>query len=374
MKKRVWLIGLVFGISVMFVGALVGCRSTSKVQIGLLADLSGQSASIGIPGRDAARLAVDRYNEDHFGTTYELVVKDTMGSAKIANEQLQTFLNDSIQLIIGPYTSAEVDELHDQLNTGEVLFMSPTVAADSLSQQSDYFYRVIGAASLQAETLAKAAYDIEGDQDVLVIYERNNESFCKPIVDRFDEITQIKRDQAVEFLDFDSNKTEDFGGYVDEVIKKGVDGVLFIGPSQKAAVFLQQLTIAGYKGNRYLTLWSNTKELVSGAGDALNGAYVISTMSRERGTDSMNAFSEAFYNRYHYDAEFVAYFTDEAVMTLLDSVDKSKSFSAKDVKAVLDQGVSVKGYTSDYQLDDYGDSNKAYILMRYVDNAFVKVN
>lgn len=351
----------------------VGCRSTETVRIGLIVDLSGKSSTLGIASRDAAMLAVERYNEENFGTTYELVVKDTHGDADTTRDMVKELVDESVELIIGPMTSGEVDNIKDYLITGEVVFISPTVATDDLSGIDDYMFRIIGAASLQAETLAYAAYEVEKNRNAIVIYDSNNQSFGLPVAQRFDEITTKHYGHNTYMIDYDSSSTDDFSKYIDEVIAYDADGVLFIGPSEDAAVFLQQLKLAGFDGGRYLTLWSNTKELVSGAGDTLNGTYITSAFSTDGMTKAMHDYERVFVEKFGYNPDFMTYYTDEAFTSLFSAIEKSGSTSAKDIKIELSGGLSVEGYGLEYTINEHGDSNKQYVLMQYKDNKLQRV-
>lgn len=344
---------------------MVGCRSAETVKIGLLVDISGKSSSLGITARDAALLAVEQHNEANFGASYEVVVKDTKGDAARTREMVQSFVNEGVQMVIGPITSGETDDIRDYFASGELVFLSPTVSTDDLTGIDDYMFRVIGAARLQVETLAHAAYDIDGNDKVAIIYEQNNTSFGEPMANRFNAITKKRLGSDALVLDYDSNATKDFSVYIEELLKHEADGVIFIGPSEDTSVFLQQLALAEFEGNKYLTMWSNTNNLVAESGSAVDGVYITAFFHQELMNEAMHDYEKMFSEKFGYKPGFIAYNVDEACEALFQAFEANQYYDADNIKEALSQGLEVDGYSSSYTIDKYGDSNKPYILMQF---------
>jgi branched-chain amino acid transport system substrate-binding protein len=132
-------------------------RAACGYKIAYLGILSGSNRGDGETIRNATRLALDRYNNDHEGCTTELVQYDTKGNAdeaaRLADEIAR---DDKILGVVGPVFYAESQKVMPILNAAGVTVIAPSLSYPTLSQQDwRTFHRIIGTDLDQAAAGAK---------------------------------------------------------------------------------------------------------------------------------------------------------------------------------------------------------------------------
>jgi len=133
--------------------------------IGAVIPLTGSGASTGESMNVALGFAVEDVNE-YFKTInseYSVSVKieDSGTDTTIALQKVTALHDQSIQAIIGPYSSASVKAVKDYADNNDVLIVSPSSVATSLALPGDNIFRLAPADFNQAEALT-ALLDHDG--------------------------------------------------------------------------------------------------------------------------------------------------------------------------------------------------------------------
>jgi len=158
---------LIFAIAICSFLSLNTCSETSddpvkEITIGALIPLSGAFGQQGVAIRTALELAVEDANADlssrNKNTVLTLEVEDTETEPAIAASQLETMLEASVRLIIGPITSAELLACQDIINNSEAIIISPSSTSLELSIADDHIYRMVPDDSKMAEAISAAAW------------------------------------------------------------------------------------------------------------------------------------------------------------------------------------------------------------------------
>lgn len=105
----------------------------------------------------------------------DLILKDTKNDPTLALEELATFKNMGIKIVIGPTSSSVAKELLDYANKNDMILISPSSTAPSLSIKNDNLYRTVANDAQQAKALATLIASNKNVQYVLPIY--RNDTF-----------------------------------------------------------------------------------------------------------------------------------------------------------------------------------------------------
>lgn len=176
-KKTTLLILFAFVISSFIY--LQGCNQNNEViKIGVVGTMSGINSDLSVSGRRGVELAVDEFNEAGGlnGKKIELVVKDDMNDATTALKIDKEFISENIPVVIGHYTSGMMVNSMAYLKDQDILFLSPTISADSLSGINDNFIRFIATTREQAVILADTANQHQ-HKKFAIIYNVENTGF-----------------------------------------------------------------------------------------------------------------------------------------------------------------------------------------------------
>jgi len=174
------IIGLIVGVGIGFGASLAFQRPSSTQKtvtytIGVIMPLSGTLASFGTSFVNSVKLAVNEMNANlsAIGSPirFNVVVADDGGTPAGALSALQSMYQSySVQVVIGPLTSAEVLGLRDYADANHIVILPPAATATSLRIANDYVLRP-GQPGDQFEGSALAQTILQfGEKYVVYIY------------------------------------------------------------------------------------------------------------------------------------------------------------------------------------------------------------
>ena len=185
-------------------------ESSNKVMIGGLFSITGNWETLGKASKAALKIAIEDINEFYKGNEknvkFASSVKDTVLEPNLALELLKEFLDSGTNLVIGPMSSAEVSVIKDFADSNDIIIVSQSSTAGSLSIAGDNIFRFAPDDSQEGRAITE-----------LMLH------------DGIDSIIPIFRDDAGnEGLNIATTLFfEDAGGFVGESIKYGPDTVDF---------------------------------------------------------------------------------------------------------------------------------------------------
>lgn len=173
MKKIYVLAG--FFITALMIGA--GCASnkqtTDPIAIGFISPLTGDVASVGVPSRQAAELAVEEINAAGGvnGHPLKLIVEDGKCSPKDATFAASKLMNvDRVTAIVGGLCSSETSAFAPSAMQKKVIVFSHGSSAPSLSKTGKYFFRSYPSDALQGKIAAEYAYQTMGARKIAIVF------------------------------------------------------------------------------------------------------------------------------------------------------------------------------------------------------------
>ena len=123
---------------------LAGCAEPPPLRIGFLAELSGRSADLGEAARNGVILATDQYRENGRADKrpLEIIVRDSGQTAESAAGAAQELVAGGVDLIIGPTSSAVVDNILPTVEKAGVVLLTPTASAVKFHGKDDMLFRI----------------------------------------------------------------------------------------------------------------------------------------------------------------------------------------------------------------------------------------
>jgi branched-chain amino acid transport system substrate-binding protein len=130
-----------------------------SVTLGALLPISGASSSLGESEEAAIKIAIKDVNEylskSNSNIRVGLIIEDTQTNPAISLEKLQDLAAKGVRIVIGPGTSAEIQELKDYADKNGILLVSPSSTAPSLAVEGDNIFRFVPDDTHQAQAISK---------------------------------------------------------------------------------------------------------------------------------------------------------------------------------------------------------------------------
>jgi branched-chain amino acid transport system substrate-binding protein len=139
--------------------APIDSNGKQSITLGALLPLTGASSSLGESEDAAIKIAIKNVNEyfskSNSHTRVGLIVEDTQTNPTISLEKLKDLAARGVRIVIGPGTSAEIQEVKDYADKNGILLASPSSTAPSLAVPGDNIYRFIPDDTHQAQAISK---------------------------------------------------------------------------------------------------------------------------------------------------------------------------------------------------------------------------
>ena len=116
-------------------------------------------SSLGESEDAAIKIAIKDVNEyfskSNSNTRVGLIIEDTQTNPAISLEKLQDLAAKGVRIVIGPGTSAEIQEVKDYADKNGILLVSPSSTAPSLAVPGDNIFRFVPDDTHQAQAISK---------------------------------------------------------------------------------------------------------------------------------------------------------------------------------------------------------------------------
>ena len=129
------------------------------VTLGALLPLTGAWATVGESENAAIKIALKDVNQylskSNSNIRIGLIVEDTRTDPEVSLEKLQDLASRGVRIVIGPATSAELDELQYYASQKGIMLISPSSTAPSLAVVGNNVYRFIPDDTYQAQAISR---------------------------------------------------------------------------------------------------------------------------------------------------------------------------------------------------------------------------
>lgn len=370
MKRKAISISLVL----VLLLTMSACTGPKVVKVGVIGDFSGRGAELCVPIRDAMFLLADEYNANQQDYEVQIVAKDHQGDVDQASEVLSEFIEEGIELVVGPMLSTIAYENYDFMTSGELLFISPTVSTVSLEGVDDYLIRVIPTNATQGRNLGEYAITVESNDKAGILFEATNIEFTYYLAEGFKTVYENHGGEVVYFNEFETGSTQDLEALALEIAESGAEDLLLVSNSLDVAYLCQYLEANQVNANIYTAVWANQASLFEMGGSAVNGLYVLGAFDEALTTDAYKAFQARYFERYQKEMTMTAGYAYDATAILFEMLEAGVYEDIDTMKETILEISEFEDFSQSFSIDEYGDANRDFTLYQIVEGNLVKVD
>lgn len=355
---------------------LSGCSKNGEtIKIGIAGTMSGINSDFSVSGRRGVELAVDEFNKAGGlnGRKIELVVKDDKNDPDTALIVDKEFINENIPVVIGHYTSGMMVNSMDYLKNKDILFLSPTISADSLSGLDDNFIRFTGMTNESAIVLADTAKK-NNNRKFAVIYDIENKGFNDALFDNFKRLLEENQGEVILTKTYTSSVNVNYSSLTKDIAESDAEALLIISGAVDNALITQQLRKMGSKVQIYSSLWSNTGDLIKNGGAAIEGMFIVGAIDLDGTAPELVRFKEEFLDQYGENPTYSAVLSYEATTTLFQAMKMGPDLEPTTLKNNIIRTKDFKGLDTNYQIDKYGDNIRNFMIFKLENGKLRKVD
>lgn len=328
-------------------GLLVaGCGkkpAVPDINVGLLAELTGDIAAVGVSARNGAELAAFDVNEGGGIRVGEeihgirLIIEDTGGQAARAAEGAKRLIDEEkVVAIIGPSASLGAVPAAQVAETSKVLLISPWSTAPKLTvdeatgQPRKYVYRVCFTDAFQGKFLAKYAVDFARAKTAAVLYEGASEaphSQAEIFKKEFEALGG-----TVPYFETYETGTKDFAEAMKKIAEAKVDVVLLPNYYGDVAVQLTQARAAGIKAAIVGSDNWNVEQLLRRAPKEVEGTSFLAHYFTGARVDAVAKFVTTYKNKYGQPPDDVAALAYDAVILLSRALEAGGAIERESIR------------------------------------------
>ena len=242
-----------------------------KGKIGFFGALSGSNASVVLPSRDGAKLALTQFLAENDDCTIEMQEFDTEGDPAKATPVANKIATDTEFVgVIGGAFSGETRATKATYQEAGVPMISASATATDLTSEepAPVFHRIVGYDDLQAPAVALYLRDLAKAKKVFVV--DDSTTYGGPLG------AKVKSELGDLVVDSDKvqEKQTEFSATVSKIKSAAPDTVLYVGYAAEAGPFLKQLRSSGYKGTFMGTDGLYGVDFPKAAGEQAEGAVI----------------------------------------------------------------------------------------------------
>jgi len=228
-------------------GLGVSAHAADAIRLGFLTINSGALAAGGKQMEEGLRLFLKERNNMIAGRKVELIVADTAGQPAVTKSKAQELVEkDKVHVIIGPLAAFEALAIDDYIRKSETPIISPSAAAEDLTQRkpNPWFVRAVGTSAQANHAMGEyAAKDLKYKRVAVIA---DDFAFGHETVSGFQRVFEENGGKVVQKL-WSPLNVADYGTYISQ-IKPDVDAVFAGFAGGNGIKFLKQYKEYGLQG------------------------------------------------------------------------------------------------------------------------------
>ena len=375
---------IIFTVLSFFALSILGCGGddSSKIKVGLIAELTGDIPAVGASCKNAAKMAVAEINDAggfQLGEKkykVDLIIEDNAGKADQSASSAQKLITQKkVLAIVGPNASRYVLPAAEIAESSKVVLITPWSTAPKATLDSKtgvskkYVFRSCFIDPFQGQVLAKFTLDNLKLKKAAVLYDVASE-YNKGIAEIFKEVFEKNGGKIVAFETYTTND-KDFSSQLTK-IKKAAPQIIFL-PNYYSEVPLQ-IQQAKRLGIKIPFIGSDSW----GSEELLNlfvydGSvfYFSSLYAADAATPVTKIFIENYKSKYGSTPDDVAALTYDSFGLLWQALKSSGKNDRKAVRDALAKIPKYEGVTGTMQFKEgSGDPIKSAVILKITDGKF----
>jgi len=359
---------IISGWALLCVVCLFGCGAREPIQIGFVSELTGRNAGLGLQGRNAAQLAIQKINAQGGveGRSLELVVRDTRGNPRLVANFDRELLDSGVSILTGHMTSWEIEAALPMLEGRPAVLFSPTASSPNYTGIADSFFRLSPASTIQTTLMAEYTYQQLGLRRAAVIYDQSNLSYARTFGEDFADHFSSLGGQVLTVTHFSDSALSDL---VAEIYRAEPDVVLIVASGFNTAVIAQQIRLLDWPVQLLASNWALTNDLLQNGGRVVENMILPTHFDQGCQTPAYLDFRSEYESAYGHAPTFAAVFAYETIWAIRDGLEQTQG-QMETLGQVLSVPRSVAGLCDKIFLDEFGDATRTLYLVSVAGNEF----
>jgi len=347
-----------------------GAATGEEITIGTISPNTGSLAAYGAAVTTAVELAVEEINAAGGinGSQVKVVNADDQFDPTECLNAFNSLVSQGIGLIVGSVTSGCTSAITDAANEEQVVLLTPSATADSITTADDYVFRACYADSFQG-AIAAAYAKQSGYTEVGVVY-CASDTYSKGLYDSFNAACEK---YGVTVKAVESSASLDVQDYTNQFASMAKSGVPFVYAPYYYDVIgpyiVTQARAAGYKGiimgaDGYDT---TPDYVVKGADLSAFNDVVYTNHYDPADTDAkVQSFVKAYEAKFGSTPNAISALAYDAVYMYKQAIETAGSADPKAVRdALADTSAVYTGVTGTFSLDSTGTPTKGASIISF---------
>ncbi|PAT00156.1 MAG: hypothetical protein BSR46_04220 [Candidatus Dactylopiibacterium carminicum] len=349
---------------------MAGCGREPPLRVGLLAELSGNSADLGEAARNGAALALDEAQASNLLGSRKVVlrVRDTGEYPASAREALGVLLMSGVDFVVGPGTSSMTAAVLPAVDEFGVVMISPSASALALYGVDDYLFRVNWTTRDNAGHYARYCH-ARGFRRLAVAVNADNRTYSESWLQEFRTAFEPLggRLDTVRFFDL---RADSVSPLVDDLLATPSDALLFVASAADTTRLAQQVRKRDARRPLIAADWAGTQQLIELGGRAVEGLHLVQNFDVEDRSPRFQKFVNAYRDRFGREPSFQSVMAYDAMSVALQAAARQPRGST--FKQTLLSMGPFHGLQQSLDFDVNGDIQRAAYFMRVRDGHFVR--
>jgi branched-chain amino acid transport system substrate-binding protein len=342
-------------LTVVLFAIIVLAACGSKPVIGVLLPMSGDASSYGDSMKEAIDLAVEEAKANGtYPANLTIVWGDSASDPATGRAEIRRLAGAGAKLIVAGTTSGTAKAFLPELEDSDVIALSPSASAPSLTKDSKRFFRLFASDELEGQRAGRFLFEDQNKSTVLIFSQdseqaRGIEPFFRQVYEGALGGTVVGR-----VLIGNPNWREESA---DLLASRQPESVYIIAYANKTLEVLRFLKEKGYTGTICATSAFYSGEVLEQEADLVDGVYFPQPAFEIQSDLAVSHdFVEAFRARYGHDPDIYAAHAYDAMRVAMTIPEIVRAWNANEIRRALQFDIKeFPGVTGPIQFDDYGD-------------------
>ena len=380
MKKSSLLISLLLILSLSIFGC--GGDDSSKIKIGVIAELTGDIPAVGTSCKNAAEMAVQEVNDAggiQLGEKkyqVKLIIEDNAGKAEQSASSAQKLITQQkVTAIVGPNASRYALPAAEIAETSKTVLITPWSTAPKATLDSKtnvskkYVFRACFIDPFQGGVLAKFTLDNLKLKKAAVLYDVASE-YNKGIAEIFKDVYEKNGGKVVAFETYTTND-KDFSSQLTKIKKAAPDVIFLPNYYSEVPLQIQQSKRLGITAPFIGSDSWGSEELVKLCGKDCNDYYFSTHYAADSASDTTKKFIANYKAKYGTTPDDVAALTYDSFGLLWQALKTAGKNDRQAVRDALAKIPQYEGVTGNMQFKEgSGDPVKSAVILKIKDGKF----
>ena len=351
------------------------------IKVGLIGPITGPAANYGLSVEHGAELAAKEINEAEGAEYFELRYEDDEHDPEKSVNAYNTLWDWGAQMIVGSVTTTPCIAVATEAYNDRMFLLTPSASSTEVTEGKDNVFQICFTDPSQGKLSAECISEKALGTKIAVIY-NNADAYSTGIYQTFEAETQALGLEIVSVTTF-TDDTTDFSVQVTSAKEAGADLVFLPMYYTPASMILKTADSMGYKPVFFGVDGMDGILNIEGFDTSLaEGVMVLTPFAG----DSANELAKTFIANYEaaygatpdqfaadaYDAMYTLYAATKAAGVTADT--STEDACEMLVAAMKDLKINgVTGMTGEMTWNENGEVNKAPIVVKIVNGAYVTV-